>query len=786
MAAIAKALAPIPVLASEPNLEDSLTNPQWEVFDALIDAVVPSIVVRASAPSQGLAADDTYRKLFITEEECAEAYDDIIRTLEIPPTYAQFKEYLAARPLENPRFHKQLRRLVAGTPKSVRKRLGGALSLMTRRTGSLLATGYWTPLHQQPIHVRQTIIQSWYNAWTPAWPLLAKTFCTLARVSWAPTDPLFHQLSAYTDHVDDYKPGSEVDYQFLQFAAAHGKADDEPAVITADAVIVGSGCGGGVAAKLLSEAGYKVVVVDKGYYFPPAHLPMAAEAGQQLLYEGEGALQATNGAISLLAGSCWGGGGTVNWSASLELQDFVRREWAAGGEGLEFFATQAFQDCIDRVSATMGVSDAHVKQNHGNRVLLEGAEKLGWHAKACPQNTGGNEHYCGRCSLGCGAGEKQGPAVNWLPAAQKAGARFIEGMRVDEVLFADDDDEEGGEYSEEEDGVGTDGVGGKKRKAIGVVGQWTARDKDGLVHLPASERVQRTVRIEAKKVIVASGSLNSPLVLMRSGLKNPHIGKNLHIHPCGFLSAAFPKDVQGWEGGILTSVVSDFENLDGEGHGVKLEASSMLPHMVLYNLPWHSSLQWKTDALKYRAMNAYIAISRDRDTGSVFPDPNDGRPVVDYTISDFDRAHTLKGLVSLAKLCYVQGAVDIWPAVPGVPTFKRARPSSSSATQPVDGTNDPDFQSWLALLSSANNAPPHTQHASAHQMGTCRMSSSPSDGVVDSRGRVWGTEGLYIADASVFPSASGVNPMITVMAVADWIAGGIVKDDAAVHATAVA
>lgn len=363
-----------------------------------------------------------------------------------------------------------------------------------------------------------------------------------------------------------------MDYQFLQFATTDGKEKDEPAVITADAVIVGSGCGGGVAAKLLSEAGYKVVVVDKGYYFPPSHLPMAAEAGQQLLYEGEGALQATNGATSLLAGSCWGGGGTVNWSASLELQDFVRREWAAGGEGLEFFATQAFQDCIDRVSATMGVSDAHVRQNHGNRVLLEGAEKLGWHAKACPQNTGGNEHYCGRCSLGCGAGEKQGPAVNWLPAAQKAGARFIEGMRVDEVLFDEGDDGEEGEYSEEE--VGIDGIGGKKRKAIGVVGQWTARDKDGLVHLPASERVQRTVRIEAKKVIVASGSLNSPLVLMRSGLKvsvlylaepmssatsvlpeivltcsqNPHIGKNLHIHPCGFLSAAFPEDVQGWEG----------------------------------------------------------------------------------------------------------------------------------------------------------------------------------------------------------------------------------------------
>lgn len=132
MAAIAKALAPIPVLAPEPDLADSLTELQWEVFEALIEAVVPSIVVGApSSSSPNPTADETQRHLFITEEECAKAYDDIIRTLKAPPTYAQFKEYLAARPLENPRFHKQLRRLVAGTPKSVRKRLGGALSLMT-------------------------------------------------------------------------------------------------------------------------------------------------------------------------------------------------------------------------------------------------------------------------------------------------------------------------------------------------------------------------------------------------------------------------------------------------------------------------------------------------------------------------------------------------------------------------------------------------------------------------------------------------------------------------------
>lgn len=200
--------------------------------------------------------------------------------------------------------------------------------------------------------------------------------------------------------------------------------------------------------------------------------------------------------MGIFSGSSWGGGGTINWSVSLQPQGYVRQEWA--NEGLDFFTTQEFQHCLDRVCGVMGVSDQHVRHNHGARVLLEGARKLGWHAKACPQNTNGAEHYCGRCHNGCGAGEKQAPGVCWLPAASRSGARFIEGMRVSRVVF----DQKGG-----------------SNKAIGIVGKWTSRGKDGDLQTPESERTQRTVRVTAKKVIVSCGSLQSPLLLMRSGLK---------------------------------------------------------------------------------------------------------------------------------------------------------------------------------------------------------------------------------------------------------------------------
>jgi choline dehydrogenase-like flavoprotein len=215
-------------------------------------------------------------------------------------------------------------------------------------------------------------------------------------------------------------------------------------------------------------------------------------------------------------------------------------------------------------------------------------------------------------------------------------------------------------------------------------------------------------------------------------------------------------------------------------------------------------------------MNGYISLTRDRDTGSVYPDPITGRPCIDYTPSAFDSGHTLEGIIALAKICYITGASEIHPFVAGVDPFIRKRPDPATketkeakeaaaaagataatddgntdnkkdgespdpaltpARTPVDlGTTDPDFTAWLARLRAKGNKAPDTPFASAHQMGTCRMSGHAGDGVVDSRGRVWDTENLLVADASVFPSASGVNPMVTNMAIADWIARGLARD----------
>ena len=106
----------------------------------------------------------------------------------------------------------------------------------------------------------------------------------------------------------------------------------------------------------------------------------------------------------------------------------------------------------------MGVSTKHIKHNDHNAVLAEGARKLGYSQHEVPQNTGGKQHYCGHCTMGCGAAEKQGPVVSWLPDAARAGAKFIEGFNCDRILF--------------------EKLHGKKT-AVGVTGSWTSRDSSG-------------------------------------------------------------------------------------------------------------------------------------------------------------------------------------------------------------------------------------------------------------------------------------------------------------------
>ena len=715
--------------------EDPLTPAQWKTLLAILDTVIPAIKPMSTAVTQ--------TELGIADAE----YNTTLARLTAsnPPRHLPadqaIRDYLADNATNTPASQLELQRMFAvHMSPDQRKGLLMILNVLDTRAGSLALTGYLTPISEQPAHIREAILQGWATARLGPLRLIQRSLITLAKVNWVKTSPTLHNILGMPRVPTGMKPGKGYDYEFLQIPPG-----DAPEVIETDVVVVGSGCGAGVVAKNLAEAGHRVLVVERAYSWTPDHYPMTEKNAFNHLYMNGGGMQSDEGTIGVLAAQAWGGGGTVNWSASLQTQGFVRSEWAA--RGLPFFTSAEFQDSLDRVCNRMGVSTDHIKHNRGNEVLLEGARKLGWSHKAVPQNTGGNEHACGHCTLGCGSCEKQGPTISYLPDAARAGAKFIEGFDAEEIVFSQT---------------------GSKKVATGVRGTWASRDINGGV---AGDPVtRRKVLIQAKRVIVSGGTMQSPLLLLRSGLRNPHIGRNLHLHPVSLVGGIHKEEVNPWDGAILTALVSEYENLDGKGHGAKIEAMNMVPSIWMLSVPWKSGLEFKVDAARMRHTVGLFSIARDRDTGRVYPDPTDGRVRVSYSPSKFDKNHILEGVLGCAKIHYVTGAQEIFCSIPGTRPFIRDESASSS-----DGINDKEFRLWLDEIRANGFPAPQTSLGSAHQMGTCRMSAYESGGVVDPQGKVWGTEGLFVADASVFPSASGVNPMVTNMAISDYISRGVAK-----------
>ncbi|KAL7269173.1 hypothetical protein RUND412_008175 [Rhizina undulata] len=683
-------------------------------------------------------------------------------------------------------------------PETSRKGIAQVLGMLNSTAGALLLTYSTVPFHLQPQHVRTQILASWIDPNSrilfPPIRKFAKAIINLTKSVWVRSchDVLYPAMEfvdrggrpqGEEETRDAAKENGFYRFNFIEFekepsTEREGGEEDNERILECDVVIVGSGCGGAVVAAKLAKAGHKVIVVEKGKWYPTDKLPLADKEAGELLYEQGMTMVNDDMSMAILAGSTFGGGGAVNWSAGLQTQGFVREEWAEKHK-LPFFLSSEFQNCLDSVSQRMGVSTENITHNHRNKVILEGSRQLGWSAKEVPQNTGaafskdgssGRIHADGFCGNGCGCGigkdgksegRKMGTTQTWLPDAARAGAHFIQTFKAERVLFADPPTT-------------------TPRRAIGISGIWSPFPNT-TIH----------ITIKARKTIISAGALHSPLLLLRSGLSNPNIGANLYLHPVVVVNAVFPEKTSPMEGAILTTVCNEFENLDSSGYGVKLETSVMTPTIHNVVLPWGTSgLSYKRRILKYQRHGNFIVLARDRYPGRVYPDPKTGQPRVSYTVHDHDRRHILTGIIRMCKLLYTQGATEIYTNTIGSPVYRRFPTVSDPDLTPADcedypfmekghddGLLDPRFRRFLVDLKEYGLPSPFAGFSTAHQMGSCRMGDDEGGGsVVDPVGRVWGTKGLYVADASVAPTSTGVNPMLSVMAIAEWIARGVLRE----------
>jgi long-chain-alcohol oxidase len=482
-----------------------------------------------------------------------------------------------------------------------------------------------------------------------------------------------------------------------------------------DVVIVGSGAGGGTAAAVLSAAGLDVIVVEAGEYYDDQDFDGSEYTALTQYYMG--APQASHDqSIGLLAGSCLGGGTVINYSTSFRTPDDVRQEWAS--HGVPAFTSDDYTQSLDAVYQRLGVNQEHNEPSTREQKLQEGCVKLGWHVDAMPRGVRncaqGKE--CGYCGLGCRVGAKQSVVKTWLADANADGTRLITGTNVERVLI--------------ESGA-----------ARGIAG----RTSDGH-HL--------TVR--ARAVIAACGAIHTPALLKRSGLQNRNIGKHLKLHPATAVWGIYDEELKPWEG-VMQALYSDQHRDLHDGYGLKYETAAGHPHLFLAFAPWRSASQHYQLMEGLSSTVAMGVLLRDRDGGEVRV-ARDGQPVVRYKLSGFDAGHVRTGMDGAAQIHEAAGARRIFSSQNRWVSYEPGRGSREQFMRDAD---------------AAGYGPGQLVLGSFHIMGSARMGGSPATSACDPTGQTWDARNLYVFDGSSFPTASGVNPQISIQAIAHMGARGL-------------
>jgi choline dehydrogenase-like flavoprotein len=494
--------------------------------------------------------------------------------------------------------------------------------------------------------------------------------------------------------------------------------------LTADAVVIGSGAGGGVVAAELQNAGKSVVVFEQGAYRNEQDFNQLELPGSLELYLGGGLLASEDGSIAVLAGATLGGGTVVNYMNCIRTPEHIRKEWAE--HGIDGMDQLEYEQHIDAVWERLQVNVEATSQNRPHRKLIQGMEACGFPWKPITRNADrqcDDPRVCGYCFTGCQKGCKQSTLKTYLQDASDAGARFVVGAHADRILTSDG-------------------------RATGV--EATVTNADGSV---------TKLTVEAPTVVVSAGSVESPALLLRSGIGGPAAGKHLRLHPAAIVQGIYDEDIEGWIGQAQSAVSYQFADIEGEW-GFLIESAPTAPGLIAANWPFEDGAQHKREfsaGLKHAA--PFITVGRDHGEGEVAIDAH-GRAVVRWSLGDeVDRRIFVEGNKELAKLHRAAGAKEIF-------TLHADR---------VQWREGEDFDAFLERIENASYAANDVAIFTAHQLCSCRMGSDPATSVANGSGELHDTKGVWIGDASAFPTAPGVNPMISIMSLAHRTAGNILE-----------
>jgi choline dehydrogenase-like flavoprotein len=485
-----------------------------------------------------------------------------------------------------------------------------------------------------------------------------------------------------------------------------------------DVCVVGSGAGGGTAAARLAAAGLDVVVLEAGGYYDDLDFDGAELRGYER-YLGNASSATLDQSVGILAGACLGGGTVVNYTTSFRTPEEVREEWA--GHGVPAFTSRTFTKSLNLVCERLGVNLDHNRRSRREELVHRGLARLGWHEDSMPRNVLGCDQgvSCGYCPYGCRLGAKQSTVKTWLADAYAAGARILVGTRAERVLV-------------------------ERGATRGVLA------RTGAGHV---------VNVRSRAVVVACGSIMTPALLRASGLGNRVVGRHLRLHPVAATLGIFEEEVRPWEGTMQAIYSDEHRHLDG-AYGLKYETTAAHPTFIATFTPWPGAAGHAELMDQARNAVGIGALLRDRGEGGVDVDRG-GRPIVHYHLSSYDARHLRTGVEGMARILDAAGA-------------RRVVLGHAQLVDYEPGTRG-TLEDYMRAADAAGYGPARLSLFSFHQMGTARMGGSASDSACDPEGQVWGVRNAVVCDASTFPTASGVNPMVTIEAIAHMNASALAE-----------
>jgi choline dehydrogenase-like flavoprotein len=487
-----------------------------------------------------------------------------------------------------------------------------------------------------------------------------------------------------------------------------------------DVCIIGSGCGGGAAAKVLAGAGRKVIVLEEGGYYTAADFDGTEQTAYQHLYQQRAGQSTDDLGVTVLQGRCLGGSSTVNWTTSLRTPDFVLDAWRKdfGVEGLSPADLEPYFEHIEKYLNVHTEPDENHSPN--NRIIIEGAKALGYRARANGRNTKDCKK-AGACGLGCPFDAKMSVALTYIPDAVRAGATVFTDCRAERIERS----------------------GARQRVSGYVLAKGPAERKTDFV-------------IEAPVVIVSASAINSPVLLMKSGIagSSGQLGKNLTFHLTSAVMGLFDRVIYAGGGIPQSAMCDEFLNKNGDRGGFWIEAVPVYPTLASLALPGFGRPH-REMMRQYPHIGSSIVLVKEIDSSGTVTVNSGGRPVITYSPGPRDLEYLKQGLSAVAAIHFAAGARRVMTLHSTLTEFA----SPGEIRKRLDGAG------WgmnrIALFS-------------AHPLGTCRMGKDPRSSVVDAHCRIHDVPGVFVIDGSITPTSLGVNPQMTILAVAEksaeWIA----------------